>query len=368
VLDPLDQFLRACARAAFDEEDKTRLVRAASRVTHWSELPSWAEYHGLAPMVWRRAGDSGIAISTAEWKQITLLALRCRIQGRAQEEALGEVIEALDAAGIESVVLKGAVLAHILYPSPDLRPMNDLDILVAPNAAARAQEILRQLGFDAPRIDSRATQRFHHHLPTATRQHDGVVVNVEIHRDAVSRDQPGRLRLDARLQPRREVMVAGRRIRTLGHEDMLANLCAHVLEPSEYVRLISVSDFVGYAGRYAPEIDWDFMRRRRWRVVNALTLMHHVTPLPAPLEPFRPAGPAPAGVGRGLVPLALAVARQRGAWNTVRDLLYPSKWWMRAYYAVPPYRSLGAVRWSRHLGRLFYWAGRRVLSASGGRA
>jgi hypothetical protein len=147
---------------------------------------------------------------------------------------------------------------------------------------------------------------------------------------------------------------------------MLTHLCAHALEPSEQVRLIAVCDVVGYAGRYASAIDWTFLRRRRPRVVNALALMHYITPLPASLETLRPAEPSkpPSGVGRGLVPLNVALRRDRGARRIARELLYPPEWWMRAYYAVPLHRSLAAARWSRHVWRLAYWVGRRTLSAS----
>jgi hypothetical protein len=244
--------------------------------------------------------------------------------------------------------------------------MGDLDILVAPADASRAQAILATLGFRAMAAHARPTQRFHHHLPVATRQRHGISVHVEIHRDALSPDQPGRLRLDLCLQPHREVVVGGRRLRALGHADMLTHLCAHALEAGDPTRLISVADFVGYAARYAGEIDWDLVRRRRPRVVNALALMHFITPLPASLRALRPPEPAnpPSGVGRGLVPLGTATARGQSAGRVLRSLLYPPEWWMRAYYAVPLQRSLFPVRWGRHVWRVVYWSGHRLLSSS----
>ncbi len=362
--DALTSFLRACARSTLDEEDRTRVAHAAARVADWSGLPHAAEYHGLTPLVWEYAHAAGLDMSAAAWRQLAPVVLRRRAYGREQAEALGEIVDALDAAGIVHVVLKGAALAHILYPRPDLRPMGDLDILVAPAEAPRAQDVLRSVGFHAPSVHEDRARRFHHHLPIATRERQGIVVNVEIHRDALSGTEPARLRLDGRIGPTREFRVNGRRLRAFGHEDMLTHLCAHALGPGDPIRLIKIADFVGYATRYAGEIDWDALRRRRPRVVNALALMHYVTPLPESLAGLRPLAGVrvPADAGRGLVLPGAVITGGRSRRRTLRVLLAPPEWWLRAYYGVPAGRPLAHVRWSRHPGRLLYWFGRRLAA------
>jgi hypothetical protein len=198
------------------------------------------------------------------------------------------------------------------------------------------------------------------------RRQSGSYINVEIHRDALSADQPGTLRLGSLAQPPRSVAVAGRRLFTFDHVDMLVHLCAHALEPGARTRLIAVADLVGYAARYSPEIDWAFIQRRHPRVVNALTMMHYVTPLPKALRTIRPASGTrpPRGTGRGMIPLGSVVASGRGVRDLYGRLLYPPDWWMRAFYGVSS-RSLGATRWGRHLWRVAYWMGRRVFVSAG---
>ena len=364
--DPLHEFLRACARVDLDHEGRARLLETAGRVRTWNGLAAWAEIPRIDAAALEYARTGLVAPSARESKHIAALAIRHADLSRAQAGALGEIVCALDAAGIGHLVLKGAFLAHVLYLRPDLRPMGDLDILVAPADAARAQTTLRQLGFDAPLTPSRSTQRFHHHLPIATRHFNGIPVSVEIHRDALSGDDSGTLRLDSLSHPPREITVAGLRLRGFGHVDMLVHLCAHALQPANRTRLIAVADFVGYAARYGTEIDWAFMHSKHPRVVNALALMHYVTPLPASLRTLQPPDEAtpPAGVGWGITPLGTVAVRGRGVRRALRDLLYPSEWWMHAYYGVPPQRSLFPVRWGRHLWRIVYWTGRRVFASA----
>lgn len=59
-----------------------------------------------------------------------------------------KVFEALQAAGIRFLVMKGGALAHWLYASPHLRMLTDLDLLLPERAAVDALEpLLAGLGF-----------------------------------------------------------------------------------------------------------------------------------------------------------------------------------------------------------------------------
>lgn len=83
----------------------------------------------------------------------TLAAARRRTEMGWQAAAvhLERCVSALQGGGIRVLVLKGAALALSHYGDPSLRPMGDLDLLVAPEqwtAAARALEALDWTGED----------------------------------------------------------------------------------------------------------------------------------------------------------------------------------------------------------------------------
>jgi hypothetical protein len=92
------------------------VIEAAADVSDWTGLAASAEYHGLSPLVWHHGRACGVDALTGEWKQIAVLVLRHRDLGRAQSEALGDIVEALDAARIDFLVLKGAVLNNHTRP------------------------------------------------------------------------------------------------------------------------------------------------------------------------------------------------------------------------------------------------------------
>jgi hypothetical protein len=359
-VDALTAVLRCCARIDLDLDAQRALCAAASQVRDWGHVGVLSEDHGLSPLVRHHVRHCEIPVPDIVSKELAALAVRHRLAGGVQTAALVEILEALDRAAISHVVLKGAALAHGLYPRPELRPMRDLDILVAPGQGVAAQAILRDAGYQAP---PPLRRRAHHHLPVATAQRDGFQVSVEIHEDALSVDQMGTLTLNTMAQPR-EILIGGRRCTTFGHVDMLRHLTAHMLEPRARTRLIHVTDLVWYAAHFAQEIDWDRVNRSHPRVVNALSLMEYVTPLPGVLDFIRPPSqaPEPRDAGLGFPPLSTVAFDGSRLRQTLVDLLYPSEWWMRAFYGVAPGRSLTPARWSRHLWRLSYWGIRRLAN------
>lgn len=65
----------------------------------------------------------------------------------ALEAALGEILAALQARGIDPLLIKGPATARLLYDSPSERPFRDLDLLVARAAFPAAAAVLKELGF-----------------------------------------------------------------------------------------------------------------------------------------------------------------------------------------------------------------------------
>src|SRR4051812_1543394 len=65
----------------------------------------------------------------------------------AAERLASEVVRALEAAGIDTVVLKGPVIARRLYAPTELRESVDLDVLVRADAVSAGRRVLEKLGF-----------------------------------------------------------------------------------------------------------------------------------------------------------------------------------------------------------------------------
>jgi hypothetical protein len=88
------------------------------------------------------------------------------------DSAAAEVVARLDDAGIPAVLLKGSALAERLYDASEVRPHDDVDLLVAAADAERAGEVLRREGFSYAADDDYAQDWI--------RPVDGVTVDVHV--------------------------------------------------------------------------------------------------------------------------------------------------------------------------------------------
>ncbi len=93
------------------------------------------------------AVDSGLWPATDE-QRAGLLDLHITVLGQTLllDRTLLDVTRALDEAGIEVRVLKGAAVAHLDYADPGLRAFGDVDLLVRSEDADRLEAVLTGLG------------------------------------------------------------------------------------------------------------------------------------------------------------------------------------------------------------------------------
>jgi hypothetical protein len=108
---------------------------------------------GMGPLLghWMEAGALD-----AEPRTAAVLGLHLA-HGRARVDKLDAVLEtslaALASAGVAATVIKGMHTARALFPEPGVRPMSDVDLVVAPGDIPAAEEVLAAAGFTRLAVD-----------------------------------------------------------------------------------------------------------------------------------------------------------------------------------------------------------------------
>jgi hypothetical protein len=119
----------------------------------------------LPPMAIDAAIDEGVAPLLAASPAAATLDASSRarlldhvrasaIHDAALDDELRRLLPALAADGYTPIVIKGAHLAHALYPAPHLRPRDDTDFLIAPAARAGFARALAARGYGPARLTS----------------------------------------------------------------------------------------------------------------------------------------------------------------------------------------------------------------------
>jgi hypothetical protein len=363
------RLLALCARAECDATHYDQLARQAAQLIGWEKVPALAEAHGMAPLLYTHLKAARAQLPLAVRRELQGLYLRHRHANQVRTRVLREVLTAYDDAGIRALVLKGAALAHLVYPEPGLRPMSDLDILVSPSDLWRAQRLLADLGFDAPLLPGHTLPP--RHMPAATLPTEGLVVQVEIHHQLLSSyfdDAISYVR--TLIQPARRIphqaqttsltvaphpfALGDLTAYTLSHEDTLQHLCRHLashVNVWDFCRLIWVADVVILAERFVSDVDWEQVRRQCPAVLDMLSLFHFMTPLSDKLlsQANVKIGRAPAGIGVEYQGWPGSQTEHRRGWRRVlRDTLFPSEWWLRLRYKLGSACPLFGYRWIRH--------------------
>jgi len=224
------------------------------------------ETAGLAPLLHWALGDEAARLPADRQEALLAGTLSARARHRALELTTGEVIEISHALDAPVALLKGMSIAQRHYPSPHLRPMGDVDVLVSPRDRPRLQRALRQRGFMAMAGDWRGAA---HAAPLCHPHRDAWV---EVH-DALFPADAVPLRaapftaesVAAHLVP---FSFAGLQAWRLSDELALVHtacawvrdLSTHAMHPSFVIPLL---DAACLAGQSRDPVDW--------RVIDALT-------------------------------------------------------------------------------------------------
>ena len=174
--------------------------------------------HRLLPLVFRRLEKE--AIDPADLKILRGVYRFNWTRNQLLARAAAEIIEALQAASVQVLVLKGMALAHLNYPDLGTRPMNDFDLLIHPEQRPLALQILEQRGWTPS-----------HPLPDVSAHHGCEFVNakgqqLDLHWYANSQCRWSQVD-DGFWSRSQEMALKHVRTRTLCHSDMLLQVCLH---------------------------------------------------------------------------------------------------------------------------------------------
>lgn len=374
--------------------DLDRPVSAPS--ADWNEILAGVYSHNLLGLTHRylMSGVSRDEFPKAFRDDIVQSFQVSRFHSTLMYRWITEVTSGISDAGVDSMMLKGPALAHLVYPDETLRTFGDLDLMIRECDMMHAHNVLGQLGL-SPEIDIASVPAKLTRWSTTyeLRYLDRACgFLLEMHYDDLlnaglrSRDR------DGFWERSRTVTIQDCGIRTLSLEDHLIHLCCH-MHYHGYVRLNWLADLAFLVRDHGDELEWDQVARtvraeeaqtpvtyslqyleQLSGIVAPPAVMHAITPdrlrrrlheyyLPSErvlaLEPiprpdfsfyFQP-------VFKRLIPDLLVMGRRREKLQALLRLAVPPAVWLRQYYAVPedaaiwPHYALHPLKLVWHLVR-----------------
>ena len=287
--------LKGTSRVADDDARLLLALLAGSATVHavdvdaecWRAVAEMAAWHDMQPALRHAvAALASVALPADVREPLDTSHTLALMRAESRRRQLAEVLAALAAADVPTIVLKGAYLAEHVWAAPALRPMTDIDLLVPGERLARAQETLAALGY-GPNGDPSIAPRARH-APALRRRGR---LPVELHHTIEPCSPPFGLTLDAMWARSVACEVAGVGARALAPEDLLLHIAIHMGHSHILGSwLPRVCDVQGWTARFGATADWDAVVRGARaagarRFVNAaLALAHRTLDADVPAE------------------------------------------------------------------------------------
>lgn len=237
-------------------------------VTEWEALVAIALRQGVAPLLYRRLQETGTEIPPPLFQTLADEYRGTALRNMQLFQELSRIMRALEQAGIAPVLLKGAHIAQVAYRNVALRPMNDLDVLVARENLERAESVVQRLGYQPhPEVPARAwALANHYHFCYYLPLQDPVL---ELHWHIESPRSPFTVNIAALVERAPQISLAGMCLRVLSPADLVLYLCLQISYHHlfDFAALRTCFDLAYVIAAHTDELNWQLVHQRavEWR-------------------------------------------------------------------------------------------------------
>lgn len=256
--DLIARFTLLCLQARFNPA-ALRAAQALAPGLNWDAWADSAHAGGLAPLLYTIVHGRNVVPAAVE-ARLEDDYYRSARDNTLRFHELGESLAALAAAGIQTLLLKGAALAEPVYGNIAVRPMADFDVLVRPEDVEAALTALAQRGYEDVEGETQAGAAIAFESQVALSRPGPVETIIEIHWSLLdSPHHQHRLPMAWFWDTAAVVEVEGNQTRLLGPEALVLHLCAHLALHHHGTGLLWLHDIAEVLHLHGDRLDWDLL-------------------------------------------------------------------------------------------------------------
>jgi hypothetical protein len=283
-----EQLLLACSQSSMDGGAILGARAILARGIDWTRLLKMSDRLKVLQLVTynlkRHLSD---VIPRVETGRINMIVARAVAHSLFVLRQIDELLLLLNAEGISVIPFKGPVFTGAFYRNVGLRESEDIDLLVWPQDAQKASNLLISVGYEPEfRLNGLQEQALIRFCKSRTFSNEKKETSVDLHWDLVPVFFP--VEIEEVWSHCQQVNVEGRAYNTLSGEDYLLYLCSHGLQ-HDWEVLSLVCD-VAEVLRKNGSLNWDYILRKAFIAQKGrilflgLVLAAGLLQAPAPLE------------------------------------------------------------------------------------
>ncbi len=255
-LAPANKLLLDCLHQ--DEARRKAICETSLNGVQWHVFLHTARRHSVSALVFYRLKTSDKLSLLAEPVQKALFDRYMENSARNMRIffCLKKILEAFQAENIPVIALKGAHLAHTVYPNVSVREMSDIDLMVPPDKPKKADRVLQDMGYipDSPcDIDFEMTH--YHHLP---QYNQPGCPAIEVHWAITEPRPPYCFDITEFWQHTEQFQIGGIDVQGLSPELLLVHICTHISHHHGFINsgLRGYCDIAEVLDRHGATLNW----------------------------------------------------------------------------------------------------------------
>jgi len=230
TLSPEFLLTAACCRWPPSDERAAAIRVAARKISDWGRFLSVIKNHRVAVLVFKALRAATIEIPPAALAELDAIVQTNAPRGLRLAAETVRLQSLLIEGGISNLVLKGVALERLAYDSIAAKQTRDIDLLVPPERAEQALNLLEGDGYSlslpAKRLSAIQRRALIRHAREVELIKPGTKVRVELQWRAAN--NPVLLRgIDAHAAAQTVMLSEGTNVRTLAPDGLFAYLCVH---------------------------------------------------------------------------------------------------------------------------------------------
>ncbi|MBI5217556.1 MAG: nucleotidyltransferase family protein [Bacteroidia bacterium] len=252
------QLILKYSRVYTDFLGKPAVSTLVKQELNWNYIVNYSTQHGVAPLIYKYLNGMGAKtlIPQPIYEKLRNSYFHTFSKNTRLFDDFNNILKGMEFEGIDSILLKGVVLAEFIYGDIGLRPMDDIDFLVKKNDLDAVQQILLDNGYISSQvIKSKFVNKYAktHHLPQFIKGNHIIEVHWHIHNE----NNNYNVEINDLWRRAIPVQIGNRRVLILEAEDMLLNLCLHIDShfPVGDIRFNGFCDIAEYIRK--KKINWD---------------------------------------------------------------------------------------------------------------
>lgn len=222
-------FILKCARVFNEDKDSSAVLSLILSNLNWDFILGFSQSHGISPLLYKYLHSCGAKNMIPEqvYEKFRNYYFHTFSKNTRAFDVMGKLLNQFYLEGIDSILLKGSVLAELVYRDIGLRPMDDIDILVQESKLRDVENLMLENDYKAVHVVKSqfiGKSEPRHHLPQFIRDNNIFEIHWHLHNS-----NPGyEISMDDMWKRALQVQINNVNAKILRFEDMLMHLCVHM--------------------------------------------------------------------------------------------------------------------------------------------